>query len=95
MHLSHLLKNQLSKCFQVVDYVRYLPQQLSINWQNAIKFYSMERDHYQIKNVTVVENKYKEGEVVRAKVDLTLKLVIRRYVDRIYFCKIQEDPNRK
>ncbi len=42
-----------------------------------------------------VENKYKAGDVVCAKVNPTLKLVIRRYVDRIYFCKIQEDPNRK
>lgn len=42
-----------------------------------------------------MENKYKEGEIVYAKVDPGLKLVIRRYVDRIYYCKIQDDPNRK
>ncbi|TND00509.1 MAG: hypothetical protein FD123_4354 [Bacteroidetes bacterium] len=39
-------------------------------------------------------NKYKEGEVVYAKVNPGLKLVIRRYVDDIYYCKIQEDPER-
>ena len=42
-----------------------------------------------------MENKYKEGQVVRAKVNLALKLVIRRYVDRIYYCKVQNDPTRK
>ena len=42
-----------------------------------------------------MENKYKEGEIVYAKVDPGLKLVIRRYVDRIYYCKIQDEPNRK
>lgn len=42
-----------------------------------------------------MENKYKEGQVVHAKVDPGLKLVIRRYVDRIYYCKVQHDPTRK
>jgi hypothetical protein len=31
-----------------------------------------------------MENKYKEGQVVYAKVDPGLKLVIRRYVDTIH-----------
>ena len=42
-----------------------------------------------------VQNKYNPGDMVYAKVDPTLKLVIRRYIDRIYFCKIHEDPERK
>ena len=42
-----------------------------------------------------MENKFKEGEIVRAKVNPNLKLVVRRYVDRIYYCKIQEDPTQK
>lgn len=42
-----------------------------------------------------MENKYKERQVVYAKVDPWLKLVIRRYVDRIYYCKVQDDPTRK
>jgi hypothetical protein len=42
-----------------------------------------------------MENKYKEGDVVYSKIDPTLKLVIRRYVKRIYYCKIQKDPGRK
>ena len=42
-----------------------------------------------------MENKFKEGEVVCALVNPKLKLVIRRYVDRIYYCKIQKDITRK
>jgi hypothetical protein len=41
------------------------------------------------------ENRYKEGEVVFAKVNPTLKLVVRRYVDRIYYCRIKDEPDRK
>jgi hypothetical protein len=42
-----------------------------------------------------MENKDKEGQVVHAQVNPALKLVIRRYVDRIYYCKVQNDPTRK
>lgn len=42
-----------------------------------------------------MENKYKEGQEVYAKVNPTLKLIIRRYVDRIYYCKIKENPTQK
>lgn len=42
-----------------------------------------------------VQNNYHPGDTVYAKVEPTLKLIIRRYVDRIYYCKIQEDPERK
>jgi hypothetical protein len=42
-----------------------------------------------------MENSYKEGEVVRAKVNPNQNLIVRRYVDRIYYCKIQEDPDHK
>lgn len=42
-----------------------------------------------------MENKYKEGDVVYAKLNPALKLVIRRYVDRIYYCTIQQFPTRK
>ena len=42
-----------------------------------------------------MENKFEEGEVVRAKVNPTLKLVVRRYVDRIYYCTIQQNPTQK
>lgn len=42
-----------------------------------------------------MENKYKEGSVVCARVDPTLKLIIRRYIDRIYYCRVQSEPERK
>ena len=43
----------------------------------------------------LMENKHKEGDTVFAYENPKLKLVVRRYVDRIYYCKIQEDPTRK
>ena len=42
-----------------------------------------------------MENKFKEGDVVCAKEDPTKKLVVRRYVDRIYYCKAQDDAAAK
>ncbi len=42
-----------------------------------------------------MENKYKEGDVVFANEDLTRKLVVRRYVDRIYYCKVDGDSSAK
>jgi hypothetical protein len=47
-----------------------------------------------IRTVTM-ENLYKEGDIVCAKENPTLKLVIRRYVDRIYYCKVQADSTAK
>lgn len=47
-----------------------------------------------IRTVTM-ENLYKEGDVVCAKENPTKKLVIRRYVDRIYYCKVQDDITAK
>lgn len=46
-------------------------------------------------NRQTAKNRFKEGEVVCALVNPTLKLIIRRYVDHIYYCKIQQDPARK
>jgi hypothetical protein len=42
-----------------------------------------------------VQNKYNAGDVVFAKVNPDLKLVIRRYIDQVYFCKVQNDLERK
>ena len=42
-----------------------------------------------------VQNKFKEGEVVSAKSDPGRKLVITRYLDRIYYCQLQQNPERK
>lgn len=40
-------------------------------------------------------NKYKEGEVVYQKTNPTEKLVIRRYLNRVYYCTSQNDPKFK
>lgn len=41
------------------------------------------------------QGKYKEGEVVYALVNPNVKLVVRRYLDRVYYCKVQADLNQK
>jgi hypothetical protein len=38
------------------------------------------------------ENKYAEGQYVHAIDSPHIKLIIRRYLDRIYYCKIAEFP---
>lgn len=40
-------------------------------------------------------NKYVAGDIVYAKVNPKVKLVVRRYVDRIYFCRFPDEPERK
>jgi len=42
-----------------------------------------------------MENKFKVGEVLRAKINPNQNLIVKRYVDRVYFCKIQENPAHK
>ncbi|TRX46401.1 hypothetical protein FNH22_30890 [Fulvivirga sp. M361] len=42
-----------------------------------------------------VQNKYNAGDITYAKANPTLKLVIRRYIDQVYYCKVQDDPERK
>lgn len=46
-------------------------------------------------NKLIAENKFKEGDVVYALEDPSLKLIIRRYVDKIYYCTVQKDPGSK
>lgn len=41
------------------------------------------------------ENKYQVGEIVQAFAKPEQKLIIRRYVDSIYYCTIQADPTLK
>ena len=48
-----------------------------------------------MKYIRTKKNKYKEGEVVYAKAYPTIKLIIRRYIARIYYCKIAETPQKK
>ena len=42
-----------------------------------------------------MESKFKAGDVVYSKVNPAQKLVVRRFVDSIYYCKVQNDPNHK
>lgn len=42
-----------------------------------------------------MENKYKVGDVVFAKVNPKLRLIISAHKDRIYYCKIEDEPERK
>lgn len=39
-----------------------------------------------------LDNKFKEGEIVYAKECPAIPLIIRRYVHRIYYCRIIDDP---
>ncbi len=48
-----------------------------------------------MKNEFNMENKYQVGQVVQAKAAPELKLVIRRYIDRIYYCKVKDNPTRR
>lgn len=43
----------------------------------------------------IMENKYKEGEVVFERIRPNQKLVVKRFTHNMYYCKVQENPNRK
>lgn len=42
-----------------------------------------------------VQNKYNAGDVVSAKSDPSIKLVVRRYIDKIYYCRVQNNPDEE
>ena len=42
-----------------------------------------------------ISNKYKAGEMVFAKENPKQRLIIRRYIDRIYYCIVEKDPHQK
>ncbi len=42
-----------------------------------------------------MENKFKEGEVVKERIRPTQKLIITRHINKLYYCKIEENPNLK
>ncbi|MDF9796299.1 hypothetical protein OKW21_001562 [Catalinimonas alkaloidigena] len=44
---------------------------------------------------SITDNLYKEGQAVCAINAPLERLVIRRYVDRIYYCMFLDDPERK
>jgi hypothetical protein len=41
------------------------------------------------------DNLYKEGSTITAKANPGQKLVIRRYLQRIYYCAVINEPDRK
>lgn len=42
----------------------------------------------------IMENKYKEGEIVYAMMKPTERLMIRRYIPRIYYCTSVDNPDQ-
>ncbi len=42
-----------------------------------------------------MESKYKNGEIVRERIRPTMKLMVSRYVNGIYYCFIQERNSKK
>ena len=43
----------------------------------------------------IADNLYQEGAHICAKENPTLELVIRRYYQRIYYCSVVGEPERK
>jgi hypothetical protein len=41
------------------------------------------------------QNNYNAGDNVSAKVDPSINLIIRRYIDQVYYCKQVEAPEKK
>jgi hypothetical protein len=48
-----------------------------------------------MRDTTKADNIYSEGTIITAKVDPALKLVIKRYYQRIYYCAVVNEPDRK
>lgn len=42
-----------------------------------------------------MENKFKKGEIVKERIRPTQKLIITRCNNRLYYCKIEENPKLK
>jgi len=42
-----------------------------------------------------MENKYKSGEIVSERIRPTMKLIVNRYANGIYYCSIQERDSKK
>lgn len=41
------------------------------------------------------ENRYIAGDTVCSKINPEVKLVVRRYVQKIYYCQFPNEPERK
>jgi len=44
---------------------------------------------------TFIESKFKEGEAVYAIINPGRKLIIRRFIDSIYYCQFPDNPSRQ
>ncbi|MEQ9302881.1 MAG: hypothetical protein RJQ14_03125 [Marinoscillum sp.] len=42
-----------------------------------------------------VQNKFVAGDVVYAKVNPAQQLIIRRYIDQVYYCRIPDKPDAR
>jgi hypothetical protein len=42
-----------------------------------------------------MDNKFKTGEIVYAKSEPGIKLIVKRHIDRIYYCQVHNDPNAR
>ncbi len=42
-----------------------------------------------------MENKYKEGDIVNERVRPSQKLIVSRLFNKLYYCKVHENPRRK
>lgn len=45
--------------------------------------------------INFIPNKYQAGEIVFAKVDPERKLIIKQYMEQIYYCSLADDPDAK
>ncbi|MGB3467830.1 MAG: hypothetical protein WBA74_21260 [Cyclobacteriaceae bacterium] len=45
--------------------------------------------------MTDKENKYKGGDVVYTKENPDVKMIVRRYISQIYYCRFADEPDRK
>jgi hypothetical protein len=52
-------------------------------------------DRPEIMSKQFVQNKYMAGDVVCVKVNPTIKLKIRRYIDQVYYCKVLDNPEAR
>jgi hypothetical protein len=46
-------------------------------------------------NEVIADNLYEVGSVVTARNNPTVRLVVRRYLKRVYYCIVQDHPDQK
>ena len=45
--------------------------------------------------LNIMENRFKLGEIVYERIFPSKKLIVSRYVDKLYYCRTQENLKRK